>query len=205
MGQHTVLVLNADYTPMRVVPWQRAIGLLLDNKATLVHAYANRLIRSATQALPHPAVVAMHRYNAFRTQVRFNRANVLARDGYACQYCGVRPALSSGRPDLRELTIDHVVPRSRANAHRRVRVAGRWVPVTCWVNVATACVGCNGAKGARTPQEARMPLRRSPRAPSAIDLVWMALFSVNVPDEWRAFLPDPPHWNGYWTAELDDD
>lgn len=201
----TVLVLNADFTPMRVVPWQRAIGLLLDEKASLVEAYAGRLIRSATRALPHPAVVAMNRYSSFRHQVRFNRANVLARDGYSCQYCGLRPVRAGGRPDLTELTIDHVVPRSRANVRRRVLVEGRWVPVTSWVNVATACVVCNGAKANRTPDEAGMPLRRTPRAPRGMDLVWMALFSVDVPDEWRDYLPETSPWRGYWTADLDGD
>lgn len=205
MGQQAVLVLNADFTPLRIVPWQRAIGMLLDDKAMLVEPYAGRLVRSASRALPLPAVVAMHRYNAFRHQVRFNRANVLARDGYTCQYCGTRPVTRGGRPDLAELTIDHVVPRSRANAHRRVLVAGRWVPVTSWVNVATACVACNGAKAARTPTEAGMPLRRVPTVPSGVDLVWMALFKVSVPTEWREFIPRASPWRGYWTADLDTD
>ena len=198
-----VLVLNADYTPLRVVPWQRAIGLLLDEKASLVQAYAHKLVRSASQSLPHPAVVALHRYSRFRNRVRFNRANVLARDGYACQYCGLRPLRTNGRPDLAELTIDHVVPRAQANAHGQVVVDGERLPVTCWSNVATACVQCNSDEADRTPGEAGMVLRKVPRVPNQLDVVWMALFAVDVPEEWRDYLPEGSPWRGYWTAELD--
>ena len=200
-----VLVLNADYKPLRVVPWQRAVVMLLDNKASLVNAYAERLIRSASRSLPYPAVVALHRYSAFRHRIKFNRANVLARDGYACQYCGDRPLRASGRPDLAALTIDHIVPRAQADAQGRVVVKGELRPVTCWDNVATACVPCNGHKADRTPKEAGMALRRPARMPNPLDLVWMTLFAVDIPDEWRDFLPEDSPWRGYWTAELDDD
>lgn len=199
----TVLVLNADYSPLRVVPWQRAMVLLLDDKVALVETYTGRVVRSAHEALPHPAVVALHRYTRFRNRIRFNRQNVLARDGYTCQYCSARPRRPSGRPDLAELTIDHIVPRAQADSNGRVVVDGRPRPVTCWENVATACVPCNASKADRTPAEAGMTLRRAPRAPNQLDVLWMALFSVDIPDEWRDFLPEDSPWRDYWTADLD--
>ncbi|MBX2804097.1 MAG: HNH endonuclease [Myxococcales bacterium] len=199
----TVLVLNADYTPLRVVPWQRAIGMLLDDKASMVESYAGRMVRSTSQSLPHPAVVALHRYSRFRNRVRFNRANVLARDGYTCLYCGTKPRRPSGHPDLRQLTIDHVVPRAHADDRGQILVSGERRPVTCWENVASACGACNGTKADRTPEQARMRLRRPPRVPTALDVLWMALFSVSIPDEWRDFLPEGSPWRNYWTAELD--
>jgi 5-methylcytosine-specific restriction endonuclease McrA len=199
----TVLVLNADWTPLRVVPWERAVTLLLEDKVSLVEAYAGRFIRSASFGLPHPAVVVLRRYQSFRNRVRFNRQNVLARDSYACQYCGARPVRQSGRPDLSELTLDHVVPRARS-VNGRVPVAeGGTVSVTCWDNVVTACVPCNAKKADRTPAEARMPLRVRPRSPSGLDLLWMALLQVEVPDEWRDWLPEGSPWREYWTAELE--
>ena len=79
--------------------------MLLEDKVSLVQAYTGRMIRSASTGIPHPAVVVLRRYQSFRDRIRFNRQNVLARDGYTCQYCGVRLAVS-------ELTYDHVVPRS---------------------------------------------------------------------------------------------
>jgi CRISPR/Cas system Type II protein with McrA/HNH and RuvC-like nuclease domain len=60
------------------------------------------------------------------------------RDKYRCQYCGERKAVN-------ELTLDHIMPRSRGGDNSAV-------------NVVTACVSCNTRKGDRTPAEARMPL-----------------------------------------------
>jgi 5-methylcytosine-specific restriction endonuclease McrA len=198
-----VLVLNADGTPLRVVPWERAVTMLLDDKVAMVQAYAGRMIRSASVGIPHPAVVVLRRYQAFRNRVRFNRQNVLARDGYACQYCGARPARPGGRPDLTELTLDHVVPRARSVQGQVVLVDGTRAPVTCWSNVVTACVQCNADKADRTPGEARMPLRRWPRPPGGMDLLWMAVRQVEVPEEWRDWLPEASPWRDYWTAELE--
>lgn len=198
-----MLVLNADWTPLRVVPWERAVTLLLEDKVSLVEAYAGRFVRSASFGVPHPAVVVLRRYQSFRNRVRFNRQNVLARDSYACQYCGVRPVRPSGRPDLSELTLDHVVPRARSSNGRVPLPDGGTVAVTCWDNVVTACVACNARKRDRTPTEARMPLRARPRNPSGLDLLWMALMQVDVPDEWLDWLPDGSPWREYWTAELE--
>jgi 5-methylcytosine-specific restriction endonuclease McrA len=199
----TVLVLNADWTPLRVVSWERAVTLLLEGKVAMVEAYAGRMIRSTSMGIPHPAVVVLRRYQAFRTRVRFNRQNVLARDRYTCVYCGLRPVRAGGKPDLSELTLDHVVPRAQSVLGRVRTMYGDRVPVTCWDNVVTACVPCNAAKADRTPAEAHMPVRVRPRAPTGIDLVWMALLQVDVPDEWRDWLPPESPWRDYWTAELE--
>lgn len=198
-----VLVLNADWTPLRVVPWERAVCLLLEDKVSLVQAYTGRMIRSASTGIPHPAVVVLRRYQSFRDRIRFNRQNVLARDGYTCQYCGAAPVRPSGRPDLTELTLDHVVPRSRSEGGRVRLKSGHYAPVTGWDNVVTACVTCNADKANQTPDEASMPLRTRPRAPSGLDLLWMALRQVEIPDEWREWLPADSPWRDYWTAELE--
>ncbi len=68
------------------------------------------------------------------------------RDRYTCQYC--HKSLPSG-----ELTLDHVVPRSRAGE-------------TTWENLVACCHPCNNRKGSRTPEEAGMKLARA-RARSA--------------------------------------
>ena len=52
-----------------------------------------------------------------------------------------------------------------------------------------SCVRCNQRKGARTPQEASMPLATLPRAPSYAMMVSIALAEIRVPAEWRPFLP----------------
>ena len=109
-----VLLLNADYRPVRVVPWERAVCLLLARKAETVSAYTDRFIRSEHVELAWPAVVSLARYARVHAGPRLNRRNLFARDGFACVYCGLAPQNREGRPDLRQLTLDHVVPRSRA-------------------------------------------------------------------------------------------
>lgn len=71
---------------------------------------------------------------------------LFARDRRLCAYCGERFA-------ERHLSRDHVVPLSRG---------GR----DAWMNVVTACRGCNARKGARSPEQARMPLLYLPYVPS---------------------------------------
>jgi 5-methylcytosine-specific restriction endonuclease McrA len=197
-----VLVLDADWTPLRVVTWQRAVVLLFEEKVTMVESYAGLAIRTASAVFPRPAVVVLGRYHGLRERVPFTRQNLLCRDDYTCQYCGVRPRRSSGKPDLAELTLDHVIPRARA-VDGRVRGPQGFVGVTSWTNIVAACVACNGRKGSRTPEEAKMPLRSRPRVPSGLDRLRMAVRMESVPSEWRDWLPAGSPWRGYWTDELD--
>jgi 5-methylcytosine-specific restriction endonuclease McrA len=72
------------------------------------------------------------------------RLRIYMRDKYRCQYCGEKKPVG-------ELTLDHILPRSRGGDNSPV-------------NVVTACVSCNNRKGDRTPAEARMPLLTSQSA-----------------------------------------
>ncbi|MCB9762143.1 MAG: HNH endonuclease [Alphaproteobacteria bacterium] len=187
----SVLLLNADYTPLSVLGWQRAVNLLLDEKANVVVEYAGRVIRSQSFDLPWPAVVALHRYRKHSERVRFNRISVIARDSASCQYCGVTPRGRNGRLAIDELTLDHVVPRARA-VDGRVRLpwSGRRVPVTSWENVVIACEPCNHRKADRLPEEAGMTLRRPPHRPSSREILHANLLRARIPEEWRMFLPE---------------
>jgi 5-methylcytosine-specific restriction endonuclease McrA len=79
------------------------------------------------------------------TTIPFSRRNVFARDEYRCQYCGLRPG-------GRDLTLDHVVPRSRGGRH-------------CWTNVVACCKPCNGRKGPHPLNELPLKLLQAPRVP----------------------------------------
>ena len=126
-----VLLLNADYSPVRVLDWRRAVNLLIDKKANLVAPYEGRLIRSPSTTLPWPAVVNLKQYASHRGKVRFSRQNVLARDVWTCQYCRRAPRTGLGHPITVDLTLDHVVPRSRSNKGRvTLPWNGKRVPVT---------------------------------------------------------------------------
>ncbi len=162
-----VLVLNATYEPLNVVSVRRAVVLLLKEKAEVVEA-AEAWVRSERLALQVPLVIRLVYYVRLprRFTLPLSRRTVLARDQYTCQYCGAQPGKA-------HLTIDHVLPRSRGGE-------------TVWENVVTACGPCNRRKGNRTPQEARMPLRRRPRRPRYLALT--LLEGASAPKEWHKYM-----------------
>jgi 5-methylcytosine-specific restriction endonuclease McrA len=186
---HDALLLNADFAPVGVVSWQRAVCLVLDEKVRIVERYADRMVRAPAFEMAWPAVVHLVRYVRVRTSPPLNRLNVLARDRFTCRYCGLRPR-HAGRPDTRRLTLDHVIPRKEA---RDGVVVVPWmdrpVPVTSWENLVTACAPCNHQKGSRSLEDAGLSLPEPPRRPRPQDAIRVALARVRVPDEWRDYLP----------------
>ena len=184
-----VLLLNADYRPVKVVSWERAVCLLLSRKARTVTAYNDRYIRSATLELAWPAVVSLVEYARVRVSPTLSRRNLFARDGFACVYCGFAPLNQERRPDTTRLTVDHVVPRSRAV--RGVVVVpwtGERVSVSGWENLVAACGPCNHDRADRTPEEAGLTLRVRPRRPNGVDILRIALSRASVPAEWKDYL-----------------
>ena len=97
------------------------------------------------------------------------------RDRFTCQYCGIQPGSE-------ELTVDHVLPRSRSGT-------------STWENCVLACVDCNHRKADRTPDEAGMPLRKLPIKPA-----WNPFYSRQALriESWSRFLSE-----SYWSVELD--
>ncbi len=149
-----VLVLDAGYQAVNVVPVRRALSLLALGKAVVVEEESGRLLRSEHLNLNCPVIIRLlisiaHR--VYRTlRVRFNKRNILARDSWTCQYCGAT--------DI-PLTVDHVVPRSRRT--KRYPHGG----AHSWENCVAACLPCNNHKGNRLPEEAGMKLDHSPQRP----------------------------------------
>lgn len=201
----SVLVLNIDYTPLEVISWRDAMEKILLGKAEMVEGYAGRMIRSAKQTWAWPAVVRLTtRY--VKRKVKLSRSNILARDAYTCQYCGVRPRRKGGSPDLEKLTIDHVFPKSRATkGWVTLPWSGAQARVTSWENLLTACGTCNSSKADRTPREAGLKMKSNPRAPSTVDVARMSIFQYRIPEEWKTYLPTDSPWRDYWTIELSDD
>lgn len=135
-----VLVLNASYEPLNICHWQRAIVLMLKGKADGLE-YNGRVIYGD---LRQPTVIRLRYFvRVPYRDVALTRRNILHRDNHACQYCG---------RSRHELTVDHIVPRSRGG-------------LDCWDNVVASCISCNVRKGDRTPHEAGMRLLSHPRRP----------------------------------------
>jgi 5-methylcytosine-specific restriction endonuclease McrA len=142
------LVLNASYEYLSIADrWIDALSLVIAGKATPIEEYSE-VVRSQRTEFRLPAVVVMNRYVKTRRKVRLwvapTRKLVFSRDGFLCQYCGVRVTMTSG-------TRDHVLPLSRGGPD-------------VLTNVVTACHGCNSRKDNQTPEEAGMVLRSQPRA-----------------------------------------
>lgn len=161
-----MLVLNASYEPLQLISIRRAVVLLLQDKAELVEA-AQQVLHARNHTFEIPLVIRLVRYIKIprRLKLPCSRRGILTRDRETCQYCGAQP----GRGNL---TIDHIVPRSRGGA-------------TSWENVVAACRDCNHRKGGRTPDEAGMLLMTTPRQPQYI--AFALLGELERHDVWRKY------------------
>jgi 5-methylcytosine-specific restriction endonuclease McrA len=191
------LVLNRGWTPIQVTSAREAISMVAKGTALIIEPgtfathdlvtwndvsrakarFEGETIRSARLALVPPEVILLKTYPGQGVQaVVFSRKNLFKRDRYTCQYCGTQPG-----PE--ELTIEHIVPRSKGG-------------LSGWENCVLACIPCNKRKADRTPEQAGMKLRSTPRKPT-----WKALVRV-APRErresWDAFLS-----RAYWEVELE--
>src|ERR1700724_1842364 len=141
--QKPVLVLNASYEPINICAARRALVLVLKGVAS-AEEVTSHAVHSTRRTVSLLSVIRLLEYRRIPHQTRaLSRKNILMRDRYTCQYC--HRTLPSG-----ELTLDHVVPRSRAGESN-------------WENLVACCNPCNNRKGSRTPEEAGMRLARQPR------------------------------------------
>ena len=162
MLNQSVLVLNRSWLAVHVCDVRRALALVVLGLARVVtdefethdfdawcaisHGAQTNYLRTPRFKLVVPEVILLTHYNSVPPRrVKLSRRNIFERDRYVCQYCGRTPPRS-------ELSIDHVVPRSRGG-------------VTSWSNVLLACTACNARKRDRLPSEAGMRPLRVPSEP----------------------------------------
>src|SRR3954468_5903354 len=139
-----VLVLTASYEPINVCAARRAIILVLKGVA-MAEETNGHTFHSTRSALRVPSVIRLLEYRRIPHQTRaLSRKNILLRDRNTCQYCGT--VMASG-----ELTLDHVMPRSRGG-------------LSTWENLVACCHPCNPRKGNQLLGETDMKLLREPRA-----------------------------------------
>ncbi|KAJ8613498.1 hypothetical protein CTAYLR_002170 [Chrysophaeum taylorii] len=189
LDQLGVLVLNADYQPLSFMPlsiwsWQDAIKAVWQGRVNVVHTY-EVLIRSATTSFELPSVVVLKQYERKVVKpVRFSRGLLFLRDEYRCQYCA-RAA--------RDLTCDHVVPRSKGGT-------------TTWTNTVAACVVCNAKKRNLSRDQLKtvgLSLVKEPFEPTPYQLEAIARrrslqklrgSARRLPSAWHTYLPinEPP-------------
>lgn len=192
--QRPTLVLNRSWQPVAVSTVARALVKVWNESARIVDpasfqqytwedwtqiqpAEDDVVIRTQWLQMKVPEVITLTRYDRMPVKiVAFSRRNVFKRDHFTCQYCGCRPGSE-------ELTIDHVVPRSRGG-------------ISSWTNCVLACIDCNSRKANRTPEQSGMPLRKTPTRP-----MWNPLYAphgVKI-QSWSKFVSE-----AYWNVELED-
>lgn len=130
MDLQKVLVLNADFIPLHLVPlstisWQEAIILVYQQKATAIE-YQDHFVRSPSVEMRVPSVVVLRSYKYFKKYAKLNKYNIKLRDEFTCQYC-------KSKRSHKSLTIDHVLPKSLGGKNS-------------WENLVTACKTCNSSK-----------------------------------------------------------
>ena len=192
--QRPTLVLNRSWQPVNVASVARALVMVWSDTAKVVDpadyqlydwddwsalepGHEESCIRSVSQRFRVPEVITLTRFNRLpTTTVAFSRRNLFKRDRFMCQYCGRKP-----KPD--ELTIDHVVPRSRGGG-------------SSWENCVLACTRCNHAKADRALNQTGMKLLKKPTHPN-----WNPIYSQHSTryESWSKFISD-----AYWNAELEE-
>jgi len=141
--QVPVLVLNANFEPINVCNTRRAIGLILNGKASLI-LNGRGVIHTVSTTFPRPSVIRLERMiKRPRPHVKLTKREILRRDDNTCQYCGQHASF---------MTIDHVIPRHLGGQH-------------IWENLVTACPTCNHRKGGRTLEQVQMHLLHFPTEP----------------------------------------
>ena len=190
-----VLVLNRLWQPVNTCTVRRAVTLMFLGHAHVVSVDEERnfathdmrswrelshrtlnghaatspdALRTVSAAFMLPQIIVVTLYDRMpKKEVKLTRHNIFARDKHTCQYC-------SKVFDVRELNLDHVVPRDKG---------GR----TTWENLVTSCIRCNTRKGNKLPSEARMFPLQEPRPPR-----WRPFFSsvreTRTCESWRFFL-----------------
>lgn len=172
MLTNRVLLLNFSYEPLGTVGVARAMTMFVRSAVTIEEFDGERVLRSVRQTFRVPSVVRLRRYIHVRRQkharATVRRAQIYMRDGYRCQYCGEAKSASA-------LTLDHILPRAQG---------GLSTPE----NLVAACEKCNGRKGNRTPEQARMPLLTSQTLLKVgLDRVLLCRYAESKP-EWKKYL-----------------
>ena len=199
-----VLVLNKHYSAIRVISARRAFCMLVKNIAEVVSIEDNQYLsydfeswrevselRARYEREHHewvhcvrfelavPKIIRLLFYDRLPWMpVNLTRRNIYARDRNRCQYCGKKFPTS-------ELSLDHVVPRSRGGQ-------------MTWSNVVCCCVDCNARKGGRLPREAGMKLVIEPVQPRRSPVLTLRLSSEKYAS-WKQFISA-----AYWNVELKD-
>lgn len=144
---NSVVVFSTNYLPMSRINIRRAITLLISERAEPLYLEETKLVwelrsPSITIEVPYHIRLKVTTSERLWKLPSVSRRELLRRDSHRCQYCG----------SSRDLTIDHLIPRSKGGTHT-------------WDNVVIACETCNHKKGDKYLNETALVLKAKPKAP----------------------------------------
>ncbi len=156
------LVLNSGYQPLRVISWQRAIVLVLLEKAKIVSEKDSPILTKSLN-INKPDVIRLVKYFKVNSKPRLNKINLLIRDGFKCQYC---------LKDLNynDSTQDHVIPKCHDGK-------------STWENLVIACKSCNNKKGGKLLKDTNLILRKEPKP-----LEFKQFYIKDCPKSWEDYI-----------------
>jgi 5-methylcytosine-specific restriction endonuclease McrA len=168
-----VLLLNASFEPLDIIPVRRAMSLILRDRVVAACQEAVEL-HSVSDTWRIPSVIRLRYYvNVPRRGISWSREAVLRRDRYTCGYCGIR--ISDRRRGMvmekQHFTVDHVLPLSRGGKNT-------------WGNTICACAICNQRKANHLPNEVQMHLLWEPKTPRTRYIV----AAGEIPAAWKVYL-----------------
>lgn len=170
-SRRSLIIDPRNYNEYSLTDW---IGRQIPSNAVCIKHSYDRLIEV-------PEIIRLISYDKYpKRKVIFCRRALWKRDCQRCQYCGKKPRYD-------EITIDHVIPRSRGGQ-------------SCFENCVLACLKCNLKKRNRTPEESGMALMKKPSVP-----IWCPTYSVckkNIPISCLKFLKQRELNDYYWSTEI---
>jgi len=144
-----VLVLSTGFEPLYLVGWSQALADVERGRVEIIQHYKDRKIGTVLGSLQMPKIIrflkgVFKRRNVGK-KIKLNRRSLFERDNGSCQYCNLHVS-------YKHFEMEHVIPRS---------LGGK----TTWENIVVSCRKCNSRKGAQTPSEAGMKLKKKPLMP----------------------------------------
>lgn len=184
LGYRT-LVLNADYTPIGIIPLhtipaEDAITRVF-NGTCYITAEHDVHIKTANYIIKWPSVIVRKEMAKWDRHVALRVEYLYYRDHAICAYCGVN--LTLRKEQYNSITKDHVMPKIRGGSNE-------------WNNVVSACPKCNNAKSDSLPKGEWRPRIRA-YTPTYYQLVEARRnFSITIPyEDWIPYL-------GKWKAPI---
>jgi len=180
MINYKTLVLNADYTPISVLPLhvisaKQAVIRLFASTCDVVNDYGV-LIKTPNPniKLNWPSVIIRKEYIKRTQKPVLTKTSLLYRDRGHCAYCQVKLTVET-------ITRDHVIPLSKGGKDD-------------WLNVVASCPTCNYLKSDHLPIGRWKPATK-PWHPTHEQLIELRkLFSITVyHPSWVDYLPT---WKG---------